>query len=120
MRATAAAPRHTALAGSRDGSSAADVTLVSLSHFLSLSLCFVAAQVKGTATLVQETGQHPGVLKDAVASPGGTTIAGLHALENAGFRGALMTAVVAAAKRATELANQPSPSAPAEARMRSP
>ena len=63
--------------------------------------------VKGTATMVQETGLHPGVLKDAVASPGGTTIAGLHALEVAGFRGALMSAVIAAAKRATELAQQP-------------
>lgn len=61
------------------------------------------AQVKGTATLVQATGQHPAVLKDNVASPGGTTIAGIHALETGGLRGTLMSAVVAATKRATEL-----------------
>ena len=72
-----------------------------------VALSLATQLVKGTATMVQETGLHPGVLKDAVASPGGTTIAGLHALETAGFRGALMSAVIAAARRATELANQP-------------
>lgn len=64
----------------------------------------LAAQtVLGSAKMVLETGQHPGALKDAVASPGGTTIAGLHALERAGVRAALMDAVTAAADRATEL-----------------
>jgi pyrroline-5-carboxylate reductase len=52
--------------------------------------------------MVLETGQHPGALKDMVASPGGTTIAGLHELERAGVRGALMNAVEAATRRAME------------------
>ncbi len=64
----------------------------------------LAAQtVMGAAKMVLETGQHPGALKDAVASPGGTTIAGLHALERAAFRAAAMDAVEAATKRAQEL-----------------
>lgn len=64
----------------------------------------LAAQtVLGTAKMMLETGKHPGQLKDEVASPGGTTIAGLHALEQAGVRGGLMDAVLAAARRAEEL-----------------
>jgi pyrroline-5-carboxylate reductase len=64
----------------------------------------LAAQtVFGAAKMVLDTGLHPGVLKDRVASAGGTTIAGLHALERGGVRAALMDAVEAAARRATEL-----------------
>lgn len=59
--------------------------------------------MKGTATLLQETDLHPAVLKDRVTSPGGTTIAGIAALEAAGVRTALIEAVRAACDRADEL-----------------
>ena len=58
----------------------------------------------GTAALLQERELHPGQLKDMVASPGGTTIAGLRQLERAGVRSALLEAVLAAAERSRELA----------------
>ncbi|MEK7674573.1 MAG: pyrroline-5-carboxylate reductase [Verrucomicrobiota bacterium] len=64
----------------------------------------LAAQtLAGSAQMVLETGLHPGALKDMVASPGGTTIEGLHELEKAGVRGALINAVRAAADKARKL-----------------
>ena len=64
----------------------------------------LAAQtVLGAASMVLETGQHPGMLKDAVASPGGTTIAGIHQLERGGMRAAVMNAVIAATERSVQL-----------------
>lgn len=64
----------------------------------------LAAQtVLGAAKMLLESGRHPAELKDMVASPGGTTMAGLHALERGGLRGILMEAVEAATIRSREL-----------------
>ncbi len=68
-----------------------------------LATRLAAQTLLGAARLVLETGQHPGALKDMVTSPGGTTIEGLHELEKAGVRGALINAVRAAAEKARRL-----------------
>jgi pyrroline-5-carboxylate reductase len=68
-----------------------------------IATLLAAQTVFGSAKMMLETGQEAGILKDQVASPGGTTIAGLHALERAGFRAALMDAVEAATLRSIEL-----------------
>ena len=68
-----------------------------------VALKLAAQTVFGAAKMVLDTGTHPAALKDAVASPGGTTIAGLHELERGGLRGVLMDAVQAATERAKEL-----------------
>lgn len=69
-----------------------------------LATKLAAQTVLGAARMVLETGEHPGALKDAVTSPGGTTIDGIHELEKRGLRGAVMSAVRAAADKARKLA----------------
>lgn len=64
---------------------------------------FVAQTVLGSAKMVLETKAHPGLLKDMVCSPGGTTIAGVAALEEHGFRNAIMKATEACCARSKEL-----------------
>ena len=67
----------------------------------------LAAQtVLGAARMAVETGEHPTLLKEKVTSPGGTTIAALHALENGSFRGVVMNAVEAACLKSKELAGK--------------
>ena len=61
--------------------------------------------ILGSAKLARDGGKHPGELKDMVTSPGGTTISGLHMLEEGGIRNALMNAVEMATQRSRELGN---------------
>jgi pyrroline-5-carboxylate reductase len=67
------------------------------------ALQLAAQTVMGAAQMVLTTGSHPAVLKDQVTSPGGTTIAGIEALEQGGFRGTVISAVRAATDRSREL-----------------
>jgi pyrroline-5-carboxylate reductase len=69
----------------------------------SIALQLATQTVLGTAAMIHETGRHPAELKDAVASPGGTTIAAIAVLEQNGLRGSLVQAVAAAAKRSQQL-----------------
>ncbi len=64
---------------------------------------YAAATMAGAARMVLETGKHPGELKDAVCSPGGSTIAGVKALEDGAFRSTVMNCVMAACRRNSEL-----------------
>lgn len=67
------------------------------------ALTLAAQTLLGAARLVLESGEHPAVLRDQVTSPGGTTAAGLHKLEEKGLRDSLISAVLAAAERSAEL-----------------
>lgn len=69
----------------------------------SMAMQLAVQTVAGAAKLVQQTGAHPEALKNAVASPGGTTVAGLAELERGGFRALVASAVRAAAQRSREL-----------------
>jgi len=62
-----------------------------------------AATLEGAARMVRETGKHPAELKDMVMSPGGTTAAGVAALERGAFRATVMDAVLSAWQRCREL-----------------
>ncbi len=64
---------------------------------------FAAQTLKGAADMVLKTGTHPAMLKDAVCSPGGTTIAAVEALEATGFRSSVISAALAAWNRSIEL-----------------
>lgn len=68
-----------------------------------VALALASQTLRGAAEMALAGPEHPAVLKDRVASPGGTTIAGLHALEAGAFRAALISAVEAATRRAGEL-----------------
>lgn len=67
------------------------------------ALAYAAQTVEGAAALVKASGKHPGELKDAVCSPGGTTIEGVRVLEEGAFRGTAMDAVIAAYEKSLEL-----------------
>ena len=67
------------------------------------ALLYAAKMIEGTGRLALETGLHPGVLKDQVCSPAGSTIQGVRVLEQRGVRGAMMDAAIAAWQRGREL-----------------
>merc|ERR1719473_575113 len=72
-----------------------------------VSLSLATQMVIGAAKMVQETGQHPAVLKESVTSPAGTTIAGVRVLERMGFNGSVIEAVESARLRSEELSQTP-------------
>jgi pyrroline-5-carboxylate reductase len=68
-----------------------------------IAVALAAQTLLGAATIVLETKKHPEELRDLVTSPGGTTIAGIRALEEGNFRSTVIKAVIEAARRAEEL-----------------
>ena len=68
-----------------------------------MATTLAAQTVLGTAKLLIESGRHPAILRDEVTSPGGTTAKALAVLEKNGFKGTIIEAVMAAAKRSAEL-----------------
>ena len=67
----------------------------------------IAAQTAiGAGKMVLETGMHPGALKDAVCSPKGATILGVHALEKGGLRAAAMDAVITSTEKMLAMAKE--------------
>lgn len=68
-----------------------------------VAVTLAAQTLLGAAKMVLETGEHPAKLRDMVTSPGGTTIAGIHVLEQKGVRAALIDAVIAAAERSEQM-----------------
>ena len=66
----------------------------------------IAQAVLGSAKMMLETKKHPGILKDEVTSPGGTTIAALKVLEDGKFRGTVMEAVKACTEKSKEMAQK--------------
>ena len=67
------------------------------------AMIYAAETVIGAATVVLESGRHPGELKDAVCSPGGSTIEGVLTLESGGMRGIVSDAVIAAYEKTKKL-----------------
>lgn len=72
----------------------------------------VTQTLLGTAIMLNETGQHPSLLREQVASPAGTTIAALHELDDHRVRAAFVTAMIAARDRSREIASSQSPAVP--------
>ena len=68
-----------------------------------IAVNLAAQTLLGAAKTILETGEHPGRMKDLVCSPGGTSIAAIQVLEEAGVRGALIGAVQASAEKSKEL-----------------
>ena len=71
-----------------------------------LALSAAAQTMKGTASLMLETGKHPGALKDEVCSPGGSTIEGVRTLEEGALRASCIDAVIAAYEKTKALGKQ--------------